>query len=131
MNSIIKTLTIAASTLVLTAGQTAHADSIGVLATSSVAGAFGGPVVTLTVTPNSESTMSTVSYTKQDFESEEGLKELYGLLRRASKNVCTGETSQQGRNANMKSSRLRCYRKSLSNAISEIDHQNLTRFHAG
>ena len=131
MNMINKTLTIAASTLLLTAVQTTHADSLGEPFTDTTAEAFAGPAITLAVTPNSDSVMATVSYTEENLESEEGVREFYKLLQRASKNVCSGETLQHRRNVIMKSSQLRCYRQSLSNAVSEIDNESLTSFHSG
>ena len=129
MNMINKTLTITAYTLALTVAQTALADSVG-----------GPPInpeaeiqaIDLTRAPNSlESTSTTVSYADQDLDSEEGVQAVYRFLQRASKEVCSGGTSRHDRSVIMKSSRLRCYRESLSNAVSQIDNENLTRFHAG
>ena len=131
MSIITKTLTITASVLLLTAGQTALADSLGEPIMDSTAEAFAGPAIRLVFAPNSETAITTVSYTSQNLESEEGVREVYELLQRASKDVCGGENSRLGRNVIMKSSQVRCYRQSLSNAVSEIDNENLTRFHAG
>jgi UrcA family protein len=131
MNIIIKTLTITASALMLTSGQIALADSIGEFAKGTKAEAFSSPVIRLVIAPNTESAKATVSYTNLNFESEEGVRDLYGLLQRASKEVCGSGTLQHNRVVTMKSSHLRCYREALSNAVNKIDNETLTRFHAG
>ena len=120
MNMINKTLTITAYALLLTAAQTALAEpSVG-----SAIEPAGTPI-------SLESTSATVSYAVQKLESEEGVREVYRLLQRASKEVCASGTSRIGRSVMMKSSHRQCYRKSLSNAVNKIDNENLTRFHAG
>ena len=131
MNTIIKTLTITASAFLLTASQTALADSYGEPATSPATEAFGGPAIRLVVSPNSDSVITTVSYTNQDLESEKGVQEVYQLLQRASKDACGGNNTRNGRNVIMKSSHVRCYQQSLSKAVTEIDNENLTRIHSG
>jgi len=131
MNTITKTLAITVSVLLLTAGQTALADSLGEPMTGAIKEAFEGPSIRLVTTSNSDSVITTVSYTSQDLESEEGVQEVYELLQRASKGACGGENMRNGRNVILTSSQVRCYRKSLSKAVSEIDNEKLTRFHAG
>ena len=131
MNFITKTLTITTSALLLTAGQTALADSLGEPIPDSTAEALGVPSNELLIKLSSDSIMTTVSYTDEDLESEEGVRNVYKSLQRASKNVCAGETLQHRRNAVMKSSQVRCYRQSLSNAVSEINNESLTRIHSG
>ena len=131
MNAITKTLTITATALLLTAGQSALADSLGEPITGAIKEAFEGPAIRLVFAPNSESVITTVSYTSQDLESDEGVQDVYQLLQRASKDACGGENTRNGRNVIMKSSHVRCYQQSLSKAVSEIDNENLTRIHAG
>jgi UrcA family protein len=131
MNTITKTLTITVSALLLTAGQTALADSLGEPTTGAIKEAFEGPAIRLVATPNSDTVITTVSYTRQDLESEVGVQRVYQLLQSASKGACGGENTRNGRNVIMKSSQVRCYQQSLSKAVSEIDNENLTRIHAG
>ena len=93
---------------------------------------LGGPAIGPTGIPSSyESTGATVSFADLNLENEEDVREAYRLLQRASKEVCGGGALLQGRSVIMKSSRLRCYRKSLANAVNNIDNENLTRIHTG
>jgi UrcA family protein len=132
MNMINKTLTISACALLLTAGQTTLAEpSVGTAPDPSPE-FFSAPTIEQVATPGSfDPATATVSYSDLNLESEEGVREVYRLLQRASKEVCTSGTARQGRSVIMKSSRLQCYRESLSNAVENIDNENLTRFHAG
>jgi UrcA family protein len=132
MNIIKNSLTITACTLLLTAGQAALAESAAKSAISPSAVVLVSPAIGLKGTPGSfESTRITVSYADLNLESDEDVQVLYRLLQRASKEACNGGKLKYRRSVILKSSSLRCYRKSLSNAVSKIDNENLTRFHAG
>ncbi len=74
---------------------------------------------------------ASVSYADLNLESEEGVQVLYRRLKRASKGVCGGASSRHGGSVIMKSSRQQCYRETLSNAVDNIDNEDLTRIHAG
>lgn len=129
MNTIKNTLTITACILLLTAGQAALADTSNVgpsleVPGGSATGQAGAPGVY----PSDE---ITVSYADLNLQSEEDVRALYSLLQRASKQVCGGGAMTHSRSAIMKSSRLRCYRKTLTNAVNNIGNENLARLHAG
>ena len=72
-----------------------------------------------------------VSYAGLNLENEESVRVLYRRLKRASKEACGGGSLRHSRSIIMKSSRLQCYRETLSNAVDKIDNENLTRIHAG
>ena len=72
-----------------------------------------------------------VSYADLNLENEESVRVLYRRLKRASKEACGGGSLRHSRSIIMKSSRLQCYRETLSNAVDKIDNENLTRIHAG
>ena len=129
MNAIRKTMRITTAILLLATGQNVLADSIATPASNLTGEDSGNPVYRLVVTPNFEAPQLTVTYTSEDLESEKGLRGLYGSLQRASKSVCGAGTIQHDSAVIMKSARLRCYRKALSNAVNEIDNPKLTRFH--
>ena len=132
MNIIKKTLTITACALVMTAGQTALAESADESAMAPAAEVLDGPAIGLVRTPISvEFTRVAVSYADLTLDSTEGVQGAYRLLQRAAKEVCSGAAERHGRSVIMKSSRLRCYREALSSAVENIDNENLTRFHAG
>ena len=131
MNAISKTMTITATVLLIASGQNAFAESIGKSALDATTKDSENPAFRLVVTPNFEAPKRTVIYTSQDLESEEGVRKLYGSLQRASKEVCGAGTAQHDGVVIMKSARLRCYRQALSDAVNEIDNQDLTRFHTG
>lgn len=131
MNMINKALTISASAFLMTASQITLADSLGETFPESSAEALGVPTITIIGTPNSVKLTATVSYVKENLESEEGVREIYKLLQRASKDVCSGGSLQHQRNVIMKSSQVRCYRQALSSAVSRIDDEELTRIHTG
>ncbi len=78
-----------------------------------------------------ETHKATVSYVDLNLENEEGVRVLYRRLQRASKEVCGGGSLRHSRSIIMKSSRLQCYRETLSNAVDNIDNEDLTRIHAG
>ncbi len=131
MNAIINTLVITASAFLLASGQNAFAESIGKHAKSTKEDAVISPTIRLAITPSSESAEATVSYTRQTCQSEEGARKLYGLLQRASKEICGNGTMHIGGSVTMKSSHIRCYWRALSNAVKEIDDEALARIHAG
>ena len=91
-----------------------------------------GPAAVLADTPSYiEDAKATVSYADLNLENEEGVRVLYRRLKRASKEACGGGSLRHSRSIIMKSSRLQCYRETLSNAVDKIDNENLTRIHAG
>ena len=123
MNITKSTLAITACTLLLTAGQTALAESAQILE-GSASGQAGAPA-------HFPSDSITVSYADLDLASEESVQVLYRRLQRASRQACGGGAMSHSRSIIMKSSRLRCYRQLLTDAIASIDNENLTRYHAG
>ena len=123
MNTIKNTLIITAWILLLTAGQAALGESVEIPGGSST-GQAGGPGVFPT-------DGVIVSYGHLDLGSEDNVRELYSLLQRATKQVCGGGATSHSRSSIMKSSRLRCYRKTLTQAVNNIDNEILTRIHAG
>ena len=72
-----------------------------------------------------------VSYADLNLENEESVRVLYRRLKRASKEACGGGSLRHSRSIIMKSSRLQCYRETLSNAVDKFDNEDLTRIHAG
>ncbi len=93
---------------------------------------LGGPAVVLASTSSHlETNKATVSYADLNLENEEGVRVLYRRLKRASKEACGGGSLRHSRSIIMKSSRLQCYRETLSNAVDNIDNEDLTRIHAG
>ncbi len=74
---------------------------------------------------------ASVSYADLNLENEEGVRELYQRLQYASKEVCGGRSLRHGGSIIMKSTRLQCYRETLSNAVDRFDNEDLTRIHAG
>lgn len=131
MNVINKTLTLSASAFLMTASQFVFADSVGETLPYADSEEFGGPTITIVGAANSEKLTAIVPYVEENLESDEGARELYGLLQRASKDVCSGNSLQHQRNAIMKSTQLRCYRQSLSSAVNKIGSETLTRIHNG
>ncbi len=93
---------------------------------------LGGPAVVLASTPsNFEDAEVVVSYADLNLENEESVRVLYRRLKRASKEVCGGGSLRHGGSIIMKSSRLQCYRDTLSNAVDNFDNEDLSRIHAG
>ena len=93
---------------------------------------LGGPAVLLAGEPSYiEDAKATVSYADLNLENEEGVRVLYRRLKRASKEVCGGGSLRHSRSIIMKSSRVQCYRETLSNAVDKFDNEDLTRIHAG
>ncbi len=93
---------------------------------------LSGPAVVLASTSSHlEPNKATVSYADLNLENEEGVRELYQRLKRASKGVCGGASSRHAGSVIKKSSRQQCYRETLSNAVDNIDNEDLTRIHAG
>lgn len=93
---------------------------------------LGGPAVVLAGTPSYiEDTKAIVSYVDLNLENEESVWVLYRRLQHASKEVCGGGSLKYSRSIIMKSSRLQCYRDTLSHAVATIDNEDLTRMHAG
>ena len=93
---------------------------------------LSGPAVVLAGTPSYiEDDEIAVSYADLNLESEESVRVLYRRLKRASKEACGGGSLRHSRSIIMKSSRLQCYRETLSNAVDNIDNEDLTRIHAG
>lgn len=131
MNLTTKTLTITACALLLTAGQTALADSAGDTFPDTATKTLGEPSIRIMDTLKSDRIMARVSYPAEKLETAEGVREIYKLLQHASKDACSGQTMQHRRTVIMKSSQLQCYRKSLTKAVSDVDNENLTRFHSG
>ena len=102
------------------------------LVVTFVVSVLGGPAVVLADTSsNIEDGNVTVSYADLNLENEESVRELYQRLQNASKEVCVGGSLKYGGSIIMKSSRVRCYQKALSNAVDEFDNEDLTRIHAG
>ncbi len=93
---------------------------------------LGGPAVVLASTPsNFEDAEVVVSYADLNLENEEGVRVLYQRLQYASKKACGGGSLRHGGSIIMKSSRLQCYRDTLSNAVDNFDNEDLSRIHAG
>ena len=93
---------------------------------------LSGPAVVLAGTPSYiEDAKATVSYADLNLANEESVRVLYRRLKRASKEACGGGSLRHSRSIIMKSSRLQCYRETLSNAVAKFDHDDLTRIHAG
>jgi len=93
---------------------------------------LSGPAVVLAGTPSYiEDAKATVSYADLNLENEEGVRVLYQRLKRASKGACGGGSLRHGGSIIMKSSRLQCYRETLSNAVDRFENEDLTRIHAG
>ncbi len=101
---------------------------------------LSGPAVVLASTSSHlEPNKATVSYADLNLENEEGVRELYQRLKRASKGVC-GATPPQvagslpkvySLDINNTQATGRCYRESLSKAVDKFDNEDLTRIHAG
>ena len=91
-----------------------------------------GPAVVLANTSiDIEDGKVSVSYADLNLENEQSVRVLYGRLQRASKEVCGSGTLRHGGSVIMKSSGLRCYRKTLSNAVDKIDNEVLSRIYSG
>ncbi len=93
---------------------------------------LSGPAVVLADTPSYiEDAKATVSYVDLNLENEQGVRVLYRRLQRASKEVC-GVTSLRiaGSLSDLRKPQ-QCYRETLSNAVNDIDNDDLTRIHAG
>jgi len=92
---------------------------------------LSGPAVVLAGTPSyTEDAKATVYYADLNLENENGVLELYQRLQYASKAICGGGSLRHGGSIIMKSSRLQCYRETLSNAVDKFDNEDLTRIHA-
>ena len=75
-----------------------------------------------------------VSYADLNLESEEGVRDLYRRLKRASDKLCSATPPRvAGRVQKIYQVRetSQCYGEALSNAVDKIDNENLTRIHAG
>ena len=93
---------------------------------------LGGPATVLADTISYfDDGKAAVSYADLNLENEESVRVLYRRLKRASKEACGGGSLRHSRSIIMKSSRLQCYRETLSNAVDNIDNEDLTRIHAG
>ncbi len=93
---------------------------------------LGGPAVVLASTSSHlETNKATVSYADLNLENEQGVRVLYRRLQRASREVCGVTSLQIVGSLNFLSKTKQCYRKSLSNAVDDIDNDDLTRIHAG
>ncbi len=93
---------------------------------------LSGPAVVLAGTPSYiEDAKATVSYADLNLENEEGVRVLYRRLQYASREVC-GVTSLliAGSIGHLQGTK-QCYRETLSNAVDNIDNEDLTRIHAG
>ena len=102
------------------------------LAATFVVMVLGGPAVVLANTSiDIEDGKVSVSYADLNLENEQGVRVLYGRLQRASKEVCGSGSLRHGGSIIMKSSGVRCYWKTLSNAVDKIDNEDLSRIHAG
>ncbi len=102
------------------------------LAATIVVMVLGGPAVVLANTSiYIEDGKVSVSYADLNLENEQSVRVLYGRLQRASKEVCGSGSLRHGGSVIMKSSGVRCYRKTLSNAVDKIDNEDLSRIHAG
>ncbi len=102
------------------------------LAATFVVMVLGGPAVVLANTSiDIEDGKVSVSYADLNLENEQSVQVLYGRLQRASKEVCGSASLRHGGSVIMQSSGLRCYRKTLSNAVDKIDNEDLNRIHAG
>ncbi len=102
------------------------------VATFVVIGLSGPAVVQATGTISYfEVGKASVSYADLNLENEEGVRVLYQRLKRASKGACGGGSLRHGGSIIMKSSRLQCYRETLSNAVDKFENEDLTRIHAG
>ena len=73
---------------------------------------------------------ASVSYADLNLESEEGARMLYRRLKRASKQVCSAPSGSLEAILAVHEIR-RCYLDTLSNAVDNIDNDDLTRIHAG
>ena len=94
---------------------------------------LGGPAVVLAHTPGDffQDGNVAVSYKDLNLESEQGARVLYRRLQNASKDVC-GVTHWNIAVAVGRITKARqCYSDALSNAVAEIDNDDLTRIHAG
>ena len=93
---------------------------------------LSGPAVVLAGTISYfDDGKAAVSYADLNLENEESVRVLYRRLKRASKEACGGGSLRHSRSIIMKSSRLQCYRETLSNAVDKFDNDDLTRIHAG
>ncbi len=93
---------------------------------------LSGPAVVLADTPSYiEDAKATVSYVDLNLENEEGVRVLYRRLQHASKDVCSVAAPKLGGSILNNSSRLQCYRDTLSNAVDKFDNEDLTQIHAG
>ncbi len=73
---------------------------------------------------------ASVSYADLNLENEEGVRVLYRRLKRASKEVCGAPSGSLEAILAVHEIR-RCYLDTLSNAVDDIDNDDLTRIHAG
>ncbi len=103
----------------------------GLVATFVIIGLSGPAVVLASTSSDLETNKVTVSYADLNLENEEGVRVLYQRLKRASKGACGGGSLRHGGSIIMKSSRLQCYRETLSNAVDKFANEDLTRIHAG
>ncbi len=93
---------------------------------------LSGPAVVLAGTPSYiEDANVTVSYADLNLENEEGVRVLYRRLQHASREVC-GVTSLliAGSIGHLQGTK-QSYRETLSNAVDNIDNEDLTRILAG
>ncbi len=93
---------------------------------------LSGPAVVLADTSSRLVTNKcTVSYADLNLENEEGVRVLYGRLQHASREMCDMASIGRPGYLHLQSEARQCYRDSLSNAVDEIDNENLFRIHAG
>ncbi len=99
---------------------------------------LSGPAVVLADTISYfEVGKASVSYADLNLESEESVRVLYRRLKRASKELCSatppriaGSVPNYYQPYNGQETR-QCYRDTLSNAVDNIENEDLTRIHAG
>ena len=94
---------------------------------------LSGPAVVLSDTISYfEVGKASVSYADLNLESEESVRVLYRRLKRASKELCGIRPRKiYGASAYHMWESQRCYKATLSNAVDNIDNEDLTRIHAG
>ncbi len=94
---------------------------------------LGGPTMVLADTTSYfETDKASVSYADLNLENEESVRVLYRRLKRASKKVCgISPRKIYGSSVYHMWESQRCYEATLSNAVDDIDNDDLTRIHAG
>ena len=93
---------------------------------------LSGPAVVLAGTRNYiDDAKATVSYADLNLENEEGVRVLYRRLQHASREVCGVTSLLIAGSIGYLQGTKQCYRETLSNAVDNIDNEDLTRIHAG